>query len=307
MNEAVASVSLSPAQRRQIVTLTISALAVFALFRWLPTGTNLSHGDFRLEGDNVLEFCDPSAPQFLPVTTARSPVTLGVSPNSIRRGEPQDFVVTLTTSSGKKIGPVDLLVAHTRKLHLMVVDPSLRDYQHVHPEVGPTPEEWSVSFTPKFAGDYRVFADFTPTATARGLYASADISVSGEAVAQGEITRNWTAALGDYRFDLRPKSPPVRTRTPADLTLVIQRHDGAEVVLGTVMDAFAHLVAFDRERTGFAHLHPRETDLSTPLDPRAPELHFQVTIPEGGLYVIWAQMVLDGAEVFVPFWFDVEP
>jgi len=79
------------------------------------------------------------------------------------------------------------------------------------------------------------------------------------------------------------------------------------VTMGEVMGAFAHLVAFDRERTGFAHLHPQETDLAQALDPAAPVLHFQVTIPQPGRFVIWAQMVLDGEEIFVPFWFEVEP
>ena len=87
---------LNSGQRRQVVVLTLAAVAVFSFFRWLPTGTNLSHGDFRLDGDNVLEFCDPAAPQFLPVTTARSPVTLKVSPELIRQDGLTEFEVALT-------------------------------------------------------------------------------------------------------------------------------------------------------------------------------------------------------------------
>jgi hypothetical protein len=306
MNTETVPAPLSVRQRRQIVGLTVAAIAVFALFRWLPTGTNLSHGDFRLEGDNVLEFCDPAAPQFLPVTTARSPVELTVSPGSIRTGEQTKFSIALTTTSGKPIGPVDLLVAHTRKLHLMVVDPTLRDYQHVHPEVGDNPNEWTVSFAPRLAGNYRVFADFTPTATARGLYASADIAVAGDE-AQSMVVKNWSAEAGNYHFELMPASLPLRAREPASLTLSIRHREGGTVTLGEVMGAYAHLVAFDRERTGFAHLHPWETDLSQVLDPVAPELHFQVTIPQSGFFVIWAQLVLEGEEIFVPFWFEVVP
>lgn len=130
---------LTGAQWRQLIGLTVAALVVFAVFRWLPTGTNLSHGDFRLEGDNVLEFCDPSAPQFLPVTTARSPVSFDVTPAMATAGQPTTFTLRLATSSGKQIGPVDLMVAHTRKLHVMAVDPTLTDYLHVHPEPTETP------------------------------------------------------------------------------------------------------------------------------------------------------------------------
>lgn len=306
MSDAAVPSRLSPAQRRQLIVLTLGAMAVFLVFRWLPTGTNLNHGDFRLEGDNVLEFCDPAAPQFLPVTTARSPVTLGVTPSTATVGQEVTLTLTLTTSTGKPIGPVDLLVAHTRKLHVMAVDPTLRDYHHLHPEPTEVHGEWRVSFTPRLAGTYRIFGDFTPAATARGLYASVDLAVPGE-VATAPVMLNTTAERDGFGFSLTSEQTPVRAREPANLTLGIRAVDGGEVQLGEVMGAFAHLVAFDQARSGFAHLHPRETDLSVALDPRQPELHFQVTIPEPGLYVIWAQLVLNGAETYVPFWFEVEP
>ena len=298
--------SLSVSQRRQVIWITVGAIAVFLLFRWMPTGTNLAHGDFRLEGDNVLEFCDPAAPQFLPVTTVRSPVSLEVSPLTAAVDQTTEFTFKLTTSTGKSISPVDLLVAHTRKLHLMVVDPSLTDYQHIHPTAGEVPGEWHVSFAPKLAGTYRVFADFTPTATARGLYASVDIEVPGDPAPRFHRP-NQRGAQGTYQFELRMDEGRVQAREPTDLTLSIYHENRAEVQLGEVMGAFAHLVAFDEERSGFAHLHPRETDLENPPDAQRPELHFQITIPEAGLYVIWAQLVLDGTETFVPFWFEVEP
>ncbi len=293
---------ISPAQRRQIIWLSLGALAVFALFRWMPTGTNLNHGDFRLEGGNVLEFCDPAAPQFLPVTTVRSPVTFAVSPGEVSADVATTFTLKLATSTGKPIAPVDLLVAHTRKLHVMAVDPTLEDYHHLHPEPTETPGEWTVTFTPHRAGTYRLFADFTPAVTARGLYASADLVVGGSGSERGTAP-----APTVYQFDLRYDRTQAQARTPLDLSLEISRRDGREVVLGEVMGAFAHLVAFDHERSGFAHLHPQETDLNLQLDALTPTLHFQVTIPEAGDYVIWAQVVLDGEDAYVPFALNVAP
>jgi hypothetical protein len=71
------------------------------------------------------------------------------------------------------------------------------------------------------------------------------------------------------------------------------------------MGALAHLVAFDEARSGFAHLHPNETDKFHSLDTRWPRLTFKLTIPRAGRYVIWSQVILDGREVFAPFWFEV--
>ncbi len=298
---------LSTRQRLQIVAITAAALGLYAFFRVLPTGTNLNHVDFRVEGSNAIEFCDPSNPQFIPVVAVRSPVTTRLEPETVPAvGRETRFTLSLATSSGKPIGTDDLVTMHTRKLHLLVVDPTLQDYQHLHPEPGAKPGEWVFAHTPRLAGEYRVFADFTPSATGRGLYASAAFTVPGE-VPVNMVIRNWTYEIDGYRFSLRPAEEPVRAGRVTDLAFNVDRADGGEVPMRIVMDAYAHLVAFDRDRSGFAHLHPNESDLTHAPDPRRPALTFKITIPKAGLYVIWAQVNLGGDERFVPFWFEVAP
>jgi len=298
----------TPHPQRQIVIITAVALALFLAVRLLPVGSSLNHMDFRMEGKGVLEFCDPANPQFVPVVQARSPVTLTLkSDREPARNQPIKFTLTLRTASGKAIAPEDLLVAHTRKLHLLIVDPTLTDYQHVHPEPGRRAGEWVFTLTPDRPGLYRVFADFTPVATARSLYASADFTVPGPV---GTVTRstNTTWQAANYNFEL--VVPDLfRARQPADLRLRIESQgtDKQPVPLKPIMGAFAHLVAFDEARSGFAHLHPAETDLSKPPDALHPELNFKITIPQPGRYVIWGQVNLAGTEIFVPFWVDVLP
>lgn len=302
---------------RQVVIITIAALAIFALFRWLPTGTNLSHMDFRATGGNSIEFCDPLNPQFIPVVAVKSPVSLTLTRADGSKapppvGQETRFILTMITATGKPIAPEDLLVSHTRLLHLLIIDPWLNDYQHVHPEPTSRPGDWSFAFTPKREGNYRVFADFTPVATARGLYASTDVQVGASGL-PGMYTMvlhhdtSWVVERDGYRFALVPAVQPVQARKTVDLRLVITRPDGGRVPLGPVMGAFAHLVAFDEARSGFAHLHPTEIDLTKPPDATRPVLNFKITIPATGSYVIWAQLNLAGKETFVPFWFEVEP
>jgi hypothetical protein len=297
---------LSVEQRRHFVRITVIAIAVFCGLRWLPTGTNLSHMDFRVDAKNSIEFCDPLNPQFIPVVAVASPIALALrTVTPAAAGRPVDAVVTLQTASEKPIAPEDLLVVHTKRLHLLLIDPSLRDYQHVHPEPGRRRGEWRFTFTPKFGGTYRVFADFTPVATARGLYANTEISVAGVPAQNGErpVTLR-TVEQDGYRFELEPGAP-IRARQPTDLTFKVTRVDGAAVPLGLVMGAYAHLVAFDEQRSGFAHLHPTAADPSLAPDRVHPTLNFKITIPTAGRFVIWAQVDVGGREVFVPFWFDV--
>ena len=307
--EAAARPSWLPVrQRRQAAFITAGALVLFVVVRLLPTGTNLNHMDFRMTGKGALEFCDPANPQFIPVVQVRSPVGLTLQSDGVPAvNQPANFTLTMRTASGKPIAPEDLLVAHTRKLHLLVVDPTLSDYQHVHPEPGRRAGEWVFTLTPARAGLYRVFADFTPAATGRGLYSAADFSVPGT-VAKVTNAPHTTWQADGYKFAL--VVPEIfRARQAVDLRFHIESQ-GTEkqpVPLQPVMGAFAHLVAFDEERSGFAHLHPQETDLAKPPDPLRPELTFKVTIPQPGRYVIWAQVNFGGADVFIPFWVDVLP
>lgn len=305
------AVTLSaPVRWRQISLLTAGAVALYLAFRALPTGTNLHSGDFNVSGKGMVELCDPSNPQFVAVTTARSPVamTLRGGPSVVVTGSEARLTLTLTTSTGKPVGPADLLVQHTRKLHLLVIDPTLRDYQHVHPEPGATDGEWTFAFTPHLGGFYRVFADFVPVPTARSLYASADLLIEGPA-ASSTPRFSWDAVVEGYQFKLTPDAP-IRAGQPVNLVFELARADGAQVMMEPVMDAYAHLVAFDQRRSGFAHLHPLASDPSASLPPpdaTKPLLHFKITIPTAGVYVIWAQVKLAGREVFAPFWFDVAP
>jgi hypothetical protein len=292
----------------QVAIITAVAIALFVVVRNLPTGTNLSHMDFRVQGSNVIEFCDPANPQFLPVVAVRSPVSLSVTAAAApQAGSDVAAKLVLTTFSGKPIAPEDLQVVQTQRIHLLIVDPSLDDYQHVHPRPGRRPGEWDFSFRPRFGGTYRIFADFTPVATNRGLYSEAEMAVAGapNAVAPGTQALSWTAQVDGYRFALSPASLPIRAAVPADLKLVVTREGGGSVPLQPVMGAFAHLVAFDTQRSGFAHIHPKEADVTQRPDSERPTFTFRVMIPASGRYVIWGQVDLAGKETFAPFWFEV--
>ncbi|MFT3784505.1 MAG: hypothetical protein QM790_21035 [Nibricoccus sp.] len=293
----------------KVLLITAVALGIYTVVRLLPTGTNLSHMDFRA-GAGSIEFCDPANPQFLPVVSVRSPVAMTLVPNgSTEPLQPMRMTLQLKTLTGKAIAPEDLLVVHTEKLHLLIVDPTLQDYQHVHPAPGALPGEWAFSFTPRRAGLYRVFADFTPAATQRGLYASADLQVgsSGAGSTEEERVQPTSAyAEGGYRFELHSLQTPTAGKI-VDFSFSVARSDGGAVKLEPVMGAFAHLVAFDESRSGFAHLHPNEIGLNYPLDAAAPTLTFKVTFPRPGKYVVWAQVRLKGSERFVPFGIEVGP
>ena len=261
---------------RQAAFITLGAAAIYAGMRALPTGTNLHSGDFRVAGTGALELCDPANPQFVPVIAARSPVTMTVAPAPGGGGK---FRLRLATSTEKPVGPAELLEVHTKKLHLLIVDPTLTHYQHVHPDPTASTGEWSFVFAPRRGGTYRVFADFTPVVTGRSLYASADIPVMESQVERGESAalsgtetntaqlaspawpeETWRAEREGLVLQLEPAARPVRAGQSAEFVITLARSEGGAVALEPVMGALAHLVAFDDARAGFAHLHPNPVD-----------------------------------------------
>ncbi len=294
--------ALTQTQRRQCLLITLGAVALFVVVRLLPTGTNIPHLSYVSAGRSVIQTCDPSNPQFLPATEVQSPVamTLAVAAPPVA-GQPVQAVLTLMTYGNKPIGAGELAVSNAKRLHLLIVDPTLTDYQHVHPEPAGAPGAWAFTFTPRAGGSYRLFADFVPAATGVELYAWADMSVAGppaDTKVEHVAGRRAPPAVGERqrRLPLRPhaRGAPIRANKVTNLTLTVERIGGGPVPLEVIMDAFAHLVAFDEQRSGYGHMHPLEVDITRLPDPVRPTLHFKMMLPRAGRYVIWSQVQIAG-------------
>ena len=72
-----------------------------------------------------------------------------VPASGLKIGEPATFTLSLVAKNGKPVTLTDLQVAHTEKVHLLVVDPSLTDYHHEHPKPGPAPGTYTFALTPE--------------------------------------------------------------------------------------------------------------------------------------------------------------
>lgn len=295
---------------RQTALISAVALLVFVAVRKLPPGGGALHyTDFHAGGKTFVEFCEPGSPQFAPVDRVHSPVALAIVAGApLRENLPAQLTARLTTSSGRPVTADDLLLVHTQKLHLLIVDAALDDYQHVHPAATARPGEFAFAFTPRHAGRYRVFADFMPRATGRALYAGAELIVPGAASPAAPIEReSLDATVAGVRFALVPAQRPVRVNQNVALKLEIAREDGAALELEDVMGAPAHLVAFDAVCSGFAHLHPLRASAPAVDANAAAPLAFSLQLTDPGFYRLWAQVRVAGRDVFVPFGIRVEP
>jgi len=159
---------------RQSALITFGAGIVLAGFYLLPAGSTLTPMDFLADKATVLQFCDPLNSRPLVADAARPAVTLAVTDASKVDAASRRVVFTLTTISGKPIGPADLLPRGHPQVQLSIIDPAGTPYQ-ARATPRKKPGEWTFDFARQEPGLWHVDATFTPAATGKEVTAAGDL------------------------------------------------------------------------------------------------------------------------------------
>ena len=175
-------------------------------------------------------------------------------------GQPCRFEMNIKQADGSPLSADDVALSHTRKIHLLAVDPSLGDYQHLHPEADPLFKGiWRFTLTPRKAGKYKVYLDFIPIRSPRRVLLAASFEVAGQAddFKSNHISNLVKEKGRTFRFQITE---------PEEVGKYLVYFYADENAMGTkpVMGAFAHVVAFEPSLDGFAHLYPLNTSLQNP-------------------------------------------
>jgi len=232
-------------------------------------------------------------------------VTASVTPNaSLRVGERVPLTLTLQYLDGKPVLLDELKVVHTQPIHVLVVDPSLTDYQHEHPEAGSEPGSYTFSITPKKSGEYKFFANIVLNEDEVEQYVPFTAVVEGTPSPQDRKV-NITSTAHDNRFDLS-FDQALASNTAILATVDITDSEGEpQEKLEPIMGTFAHIVAFSADRSEVVHIHPMGDEADDEDDRGGPSFEFHAEFPHAGYYKMFVQVRLDGQDVFVPFGLDV--
>ncbi len=216
-------------------------------------------------------------------------------------------VVKLTTKEGKPVTSADLEVAHTKLVHLLIVDSSLTSYTHEHP-VETAPGEWSFTFSPKVGGAYTVFADLLPKITGKQEYAKTTITVAG-ATRPLDTSLNLTSTVDGYRFDLKiPADEPLTAGGASLVSVHVTKPDGTSATnLEPIMAAFAHGVGFTADLTGVLHVHPMGKEPELDSERGGPDLSFHLQPAMAGFFKFYVQVQIDGQSKFAGFGLNAAP
>ena len=224
-----------------------------------------------------------------------------------KAGAETTALIRLRDALGKPVTFEQLELAHTKKIHLLIIDEGLTDYHHEHPVPTKNAGEYSFAFKPAKGGAYTVFADLLPTTTGKQEYAKTEVTVAGTAAALDQSAGRVVTVDG-YKFELTPEGDGSLRVGQATLAKVrVTKPDGQPANnLEPVMGAFAHGVGFPADRSGVVHVHPMGREPEQPSERGGPDLSFHIVPEHAGYMKFYVQVQIDGRDRFAGFGFNVE-
>lgn len=287
--------------------LSIPFIFAFFIVRSIPVEPCdfLHEETYNEEGE--LDYCGSDETGFVDLSVRRWPMKIDFrSVDSIITNKECQFEIKIEQADGSPLTSNDVALSHTKKIHLLAVDESLDDYHHIHPVADTLYDGvWHFTLTPKLAGKYSVFLDFIPTKSPRRVLLSTSFEAKGEKSNSNQRTENLTYHLKNLKFELTEDK---KASTDQEKIIILKASDemDRDINFHPVMGAFAHMVAFDENLSGFAHLHPITDEIPSSQNTiyNGP-LSFSFTAPKSGIYRLWAQVktTID-EELFIPFDFE---
>ncbi|KTD59739.1 hypothetical protein Lsai_0383 [Legionella sainthelensi] len=193
----------------------------------------------------------------------------------------------------------ELKEVHTKKIHVLIIDPSLSDYHHIHPVIDNKKQDFVFSFTPKKTSSYQMWVDITPLQTNKQEFLVTDLgSFSPHPLIKEKVVLN--TAMAPYEFTLKLNSEPKAGREVM-ATITVTKNGKPYKKLEPVMGAFAHVVGFSGDHSSILHIHPMGKEPTTEFDRGGAELMFHIGLKKTGFVKLFAQFRINNQDVYVPF------
>ncbi|MFH8366737.1 hypothetical protein [Streptomyces sp. NPDC018031] len=206
----------------------------------------------------------------------------------IDAGEDTDLRFTVLDRKGRPV--TAFRTEHGKELHLILSSRDLTTYRHLHPTRA-ADGTWRTGVKLPRAGDYRLFADFTPDVKGgENLTLGADLAVGG-AYRPAELPApGRTATVDGYTVTL---DGILRPGAESELTLKVAK-DGRPVTdLDPYLEAYGHLVALRGGDLGYLHVHPHGEPGDGSTRP-GPDISFTATAPSAGTYRLFLDFQHEG-------------
>lgn len=240
-----------------------------------------------------------------------------MSGKSYVAASPTTMQLTIQYQGGEVLKDFDIV--HEKKLHLIVVRKDRTHFQHVHPTLDEVSGMFTIEpFTFPNDGEYRVYADFTPSNTQENESGGKEAIALHQDVQVGDHSKYMPAVLGTEKLVsstnglemgifFPPPHDPGLTNTSfyageeSNIAVTISKSGQAYKNLQTYLGALGHLVVLSPDLE-YIHAHPQTTDVST----QGGLIVFSVTFPKSGQYELYLQTKSEDLVNTTDFTLDVK-
>lgn len=234
----------------------------------------------------------------------------------------QPFTLTLKIADANTGAPItELDEVHTKLLHLIVVNESLEEFLHLHPDYQGDGTFVLKDVVLPQAANYVVFADFTPTGDTQQVVRNV-LEVSGaQSVHTHLMVSAPEAIVGELKIHLDTKQS-LEAGAETILNFHVTNAATGEIVsnLEEYLGAAGHLVIIDPSTQIYIHTHPAGHDMAamSEMETATPEmadmvmptqygphLEFMAAFPSEGLWAMWLQVQYKGEIYTFPYVVEV--
>ncbi len=217
------------------------------------------------------------------------------APNKIMAHTTETIHLQLLKNN-KPLGSQDLKTVHTEKIHLMVIDPTLTDYYHIHPVIDNKNKDIIFKFSPKKNSSYRIWVDITPIATNKQVLLNAEIGSSSAQKYSVNKKVKLKSRINPYQFELKLDGQP-HAGKPVMATITVTNNGKHSSELEPIMGEFAHLIGFNADYPSMLHIHPMKKN----PEHNGSQLMFHMEPQKAGFVKLFAQFRINGEDIYVPF------
>lgn len=223
-------------------------------------------------------------------------------------------MIILENTNGTAASYQDFTLSHGERAHFMIIDPSLTEYYHLHPQRNRADDMaiYPLTVTPEKGGEYRLFADVTPRVDGVQRFLSTSFYVHGpssppqfQPLTEGAIQQ--TSHLDGLVFNTH-LDQPLHAGQASLLNITVTDDQGHLFrELEPLMQAFAHLIGFSAGRNHIVHTHPLGRDVASENARGGPNLMFHVSFPTPGYYRLFLQVRVQDRILTLPLDARVAP
>ncbi len=221
-----------------------------------------------------------------------------ITPDVLQAGQENKVALFVQDTAAKPVDISKFEVVHTQPVHLLIIDPALKDYHHEHPVQMATGQYW-FNFIPQTACSYRIWVDVQLKGASQ-QYVPVDLKGEKDCTVPAAQEVKLEASSQGYDFKLTLDGD-LKKGEGAFANMSISKNNKLIDHLEPVMGAFAHMVGFYDDYQTIAHIHPMGKEPVSNAERGGPTLRFHIEPTQTGYLKLFAQVQINQKQIFAPF------